>query len=232
VSAGELLDWVQRKLPPDAVENVRPLRPVYYRLRAGLVAEGVTDHGRLRPSTHLEGVVPYRRRSDFWIRLSKHVGQKLPGLVPPDPDKPFPTLMGLCMLAGWLLVYAIGVPIVIAIEKWATALGVQKSWWFVALTVLLVPSSFIIAIGAVVFLVFYFFRNEHPWLIPAKCTTIADLVRFLAETGNDATTVPVRWTEARVWWAVRKVLAAFTGRHPAGIERDTILDDLEIGEEG
>jgi F0F1-type ATP synthase assembly protein I len=226
--AGELLEVVRQRLSPGASFTPHRTRPAYLRLREALVAEFALPRQAIRPSARLQDLVPRMGRADSWARLARRLGQPLPPFAEPR----MPAAVGLLALAGMALVYVVGVPTVQAIDAWAVAEGVSRSWWFFALGACFVPPCFIAGIGLAILLSMYVLRNRIPYKFQAEYATVGQLARFLAQTG-EAASAPVPWTEERQWLSLRAILAAATHRLPSTVARDTdLIDELGLTRPG
>jgi hypothetical protein len=216
--AGQVLESVRRRLSPGASFTPHPVRPAFARLRDALVAECSLPRRVIRPSARLEELVPRSGRADSWARLGRRLGQPLPPFAEANP----PAAVWVVGSLGALLVYAVGVPAVQAIDAWAAADGFERAGWYLALGVCVVPPSFIAGIVLSCLLAAYLFRNRFPCRFQAEYATVGQLARFLAENGAaDGTAVP--WTAERTWVAVRAILAEAAGRMPGEVTEDTDL---------
>jgi hypothetical protein len=214
VRGRDLLGVVLRRLPEGAVDQVRPLRPAFFRLRAALVAECGLARGAVRPSARLEDLVCCEGRADRWARLARRLGQPLPELR----QGGLPVVAGVVLAAGLGLLYAVGVPAVRTIDGASQAHGFATAWWFLGLVACCVPVVFVGGIALLSALVAWLFGSWRSLGFPAECTTVADLTRHLAEGGGDR--VVVAWAEGSAWLALRRLLAEHTGRRPMEVTPD------------
>jgi tetrahydromethanopterin S-methyltransferase subunit G len=214
--ARDLLDLVQRRLPAGALYSVRPLHGTFLRLRTALAEECGAAPESIQPSTRLEDVIPRREREAVWERLAQRLGQPLP----PFAERDTPLAVGVVAGLGVLLVYAVGIPAIQAIDAFALDHGFAAAWWFFALGACLVPTSFVAGIGLSVLLAMWLFRNRYPPSFRADCRTVSDLTRFLAATVEEVT---IPWTEEAAWQALRGILARAAWRDPLELTHQTRL---------
>jgi hypothetical protein len=218
LTVGELLEVVRRRVPGGASFIARPARPAFLRLRDALVVECGLPRHRIRPSAQLEDLMPRARRADLWARLTQRLGQPLPPLLQGAPPAGF----WVVATFGIVLVYAVGVPAVQAIDARAAAGDFAGTSWYGALGCCLVPTSFMAGIALSALLSAHLFRNRFPLQFPAAHATVGQLAQYLAQAaGAEGTAVP--WTDEAVWLALRAELAEVLGKLPAEVTEETEL---------
>lgn len=224
LTAGDLMEVVWRRLPPGAADLTRPLRPVFFRLREALVVECGAPRAAVRPSARLDDLVPKTKRADRWAALEDRLGQPLPPFAEADP----PAVVWVTGLVGMGILYAVGVPTVQQIDAFAVARGFERAWWFRALGMLLVPTTFIGGIALAFLIPMYLFRNRFVLKFRAECATVRDLTHFLVRAGT-ILEVTIPWTEETTWLAVRCALAECAGKRPFEVTTGTrLVEDLGL----
>jgi hypothetical protein len=218
-TADTLVELVRRSLPAGASFQPRPLTPIFLRLREALEAECELAKGAVRPSARLEDLFPRRGRAGVRERVERRLGQPLPPPVEEDP----PWMAGVTAGAGVLLLYAVGVPAVQAVDAFAVRHGFEGSWWYRLLGMLLVPTTFFGGIALSVVLSMRLWRDRFRLAFSARHATVADLVRFLAESAPGPPGPAVPWTPPTIWQALRDILARVAGRPTGAVRRDSDL---------
>jgi hypothetical protein len=180
----DYVDWLTRHGPATGV-RLQPCVRQFRQVQTALHQLTGVPHGRLRPKSELEPLVPRHQRHLWWERFQDAVGQPLPRL-------------GVSSLPGWVYGLALLTGVVTIagyarLLEWcqvqATQWQIQQTAWFEALSIgamLLATLVFCVTFAGVV-------RLARPWrrfALPGSIRTLGDLAYWLALRTDTARTLP------------------------------------------
>jgi len=221
IDAGELADWVRRKLHAREEDAV----PIQWAPSELEVDELVGSHVKrvieaVLPSqdepaldSQLSRILPKKDRVELWERLSRHLGWQLPELAPAWWSSWLWIILGAPYVAGWILLWS---------KLDAQPRGTRA-------LLLSIPFVFglLFGLGALlVVAVLIAKRFTQSGSLPEGISRVRDLVKTTpSEKRREFERTLRDERSARIWPTIQRIAAEELGVAPNCIERRTALTD-------